>query len=188
MAGVASPTTAYSIPSVIWVRGLITKFHGDSTCPYEITWDTQPILIVHRKNALEVTDLVANFLHCMKHRLLLGYVCLDLWFIVATWRLQGPNVCVVDRSDKQTMFTVWYGPPVLVWPSYEQIQNFVPDWHMDVEKRGRGESSSSIYRCSNTGPTCNVEFWGCPGCSAAMCNYYVLWRPARRVLLTRSTI
>ena len=76
--GVASPNTSHSVPGIIWVRGLITKFHGDSACPYEITWDTQPVPIMHRKNAEEVTDLVANFIHCIKFPLLLGYVGLDL--------------------------------------------------------------------------------------------------------------
>ncbi len=39
--GVASPTMGNSIPSVIWVRELISKFDVDSACP-----------IAHRKSAL----------------------------------------------------------------------------------------------------------------------------------------
>jgi hypothetical protein len=70
--GVASPTTTHAGTGLNWVRGLITKFHGGSACPYEITWDTQPEPIMHRKNEEEVADLVANFLHCIKLRLLQG--------------------------------------------------------------------------------------------------------------------
>jgi hypothetical protein len=45
---------------------------------YEITWDTQPVPVMHRKNAEEVTELVANFIHCIKFRLLQGYVGVNL--------------------------------------------------------------------------------------------------------------
>jgi hypothetical protein len=57
-------------------------------------------------------------------------------FIVATSRLNCPNVCVVDRCDNQT---------ASVRPSYEQIQNFVPDWHMD----GRGKARLRLKLLSN---------------------------------------
>jgi hypothetical protein len=79
--GVASPETGDSLAPVIWVTGLITKYDGGAACPYEIQWDTQPDPIVHRKNALEVAQLVQNFKFCAKHRLLRGYVDLDLLWV-----------------------------------------------------------------------------------------------------------
>jgi hypothetical protein len=95
--GVASPTTTHSVPGIIWVRGLISKFHGDSACPYEITWDTQPEPIMHRKNAVEVTDLVANFSHCLKFQLLQGYVGLDL-----LWQKDASKASSSASSPEQT--------------------------------------------------------------------------------------
>ncbi len=53
--GVASPATGISLAPDIWVTGLITKYEGEAACPYEIKWDTQPLPILHRKSAVEVT-------------------------------------------------------------------------------------------------------------------------------------
>ncbi len=76
--GVVSVGTGDSLAPEMWVTGLLTKFDGDFACPYEIQWDAQPEPILHRKNALEVADFVENFKFCTTHRLLRGYVHLDL--------------------------------------------------------------------------------------------------------------
>ena len=110
--GVASPSTTHSGTGINWVRGLITKFHGDSACPYEITWDTQPEPIMHRKNAEEVADLVANFLHCIKLRLLQGYVGLDL-----LWQKDASKVTSSASSPDQ---------PIKPSLQYGMVRNFDP--------------------------------------------------------------
>jgi hypothetical protein len=110
--GVASPTTTPAVPAIKWVRGLITKFHGVAACPYEITWDTQPEPIMHRINAEEVADLVANFLHCIKLRLLQGYVGLDL-----LWQKDATKVTSSASSTDQ---------PIKPSLQYGMVRNFDP--------------------------------------------------------------
>ena len=80
--GVSIPTTGTKLASEIWVIGLITKHECNAACPYEIQWDTQPHPIVHRKSTSEVDELVANFQHCTRLRLLRGYVGLDLLWVI----------------------------------------------------------------------------------------------------------
>ncbi len=88
--GIASPATSISLSPDIRVTGLITKFDGEAACPYEIKWDTQPLPIFHRKSAVEVAQLVANFQHCMTLRLLRGYVGLDLLWVLDPVTVQDP--------------------------------------------------------------------------------------------------
>jgi hypothetical protein len=88
--GIASPATSISLSPDVWVTGLITKYDGEAACPYEITWDTQPLPIFHRKSAVEVAELVTNFEHCTTLRLLRGYVGLDLLWVLDPFALQEP--------------------------------------------------------------------------------------------------
>lgn len=80
--GVASLRPEDSFAPDMWVTGFLKKYNGDSADPYEIHWDTQPDPLVHHKNALEVGDFVENFKFCTKHRLLRGYVHLDLLWVL----------------------------------------------------------------------------------------------------------
>ena len=88
--GIASPATSISLSPDVWVTGLITKYDGEAACPYEIKWDTQPLPILHRKSAVEVAQLVANFQHCTTLRLLRGYVGLDLLWVLNPVTVQDP--------------------------------------------------------------------------------------------------
>ena len=80
--GVASLRPEDSFAPDMWVTGFLKKYNADSADPYEIHWDTQPDPLVRHKNALEVADLVENFQFCTTHRLLRGYVHLDLLWVL----------------------------------------------------------------------------------------------------------
>ncbi len=81
--GVASQGTPDSLAPENWVTGSITKYDGDSACPYEIQWNTQPEPILHRKNALEVAELVHNFNFCTTRTSSTTWICRS-GFIVGT--------------------------------------------------------------------------------------------------------
>jgi hypothetical protein len=71
-----------------WQAGsTIVKFHPGDCWAYEIEWETQPAPVRVRVTQEEAKELVANFKWCVKHKVLLGIVGLDL-----LWERQGTSV------------------------------------------------------------------------------------------------
>ena len=83
---VATSTDEHGRVIVHWTLGTMTKYHGLSSSPYEITWDTQPHPLISRKSEEEFKVLVDQYAHCKTYKLLGGYVGNDL-----LW----------ERTDKQ---------------------------------------------------------------------------------------
>jgi hypothetical protein len=69
-----------------WKAGSIVKFHPNQPFSYEIEWDTQPVPVRVRVSPEEAKELVSNFKWCVKHKVLLGIVGLDL-----LWEREGAS-------------------------------------------------------------------------------------------------
>jgi hypothetical protein len=63
---------------VKWTLGRFTKYHGLSSTPYEVQWDTQPHPLMERKTEEEFKVLVDHYAYCKTYKLLGGYVGNDL--------------------------------------------------------------------------------------------------------------
>ena len=127
LAGVASGGIGDSLAPEMWVTGFVKKYNGDASLPYEIHWDTQPDAIIHHKNALEVADLVANFKFCTKHRLLRGYVNLDLLWVLepAPGTLGNQQVkyaMVLPFDPLMGRYKIKFRSGIWAWKSEEQVK------------------------------------------------------------------
>jgi hypothetical protein len=111
----------------MWVTGLLKKYDVESACPYEIQWDTQPEPIIHHKNALEVADFVENFKFCTTHRLLRGYVHLDLLWVLepAAGSLGNQHLkyaMVLPFDPLMGRYKIKFRSGIWSWKSEEQVK------------------------------------------------------------------
>jgi hypothetical protein len=167
--GVASLGTPDSLAPAIWVTGLIRKYDGDFAGPYEIQWDTQPEPILHRKNALEVAELVHNFKFCTTHRLLRGYVDLDLLWVrdPAPGSLGNQNVkyaLVLPFDPIMNKYKIKFRSGIWLWKIEDEV------------KAAKHFTEISSYY----GRTCYVDFQRCPDCGVGTSYIHSSGEPAAR--------
>ena len=74
----AQSTDALGRVVVQWTIGRLTKYHGLSSTPYEVQWDTQPHPLIVRKTEEDFKVLVDHYAYCKTYKLLGGYVGNDL--------------------------------------------------------------------------------------------------------------
>ncbi len=125
--GVATEGIGDSLASEIWVTGFLIKYHVDYDCPYEIQWDTQPAPIIHYSNALEAAELVENFKFCTTHRLLRGYVNLDLLWVLepAAGSLANSHLKyakVLPFDPLMGRYKIKFRSGIWSWKSEEQVK------------------------------------------------------------------
>jgi hypothetical protein len=70
-----------------WTAGSIVKFYPGECCGYQIEWATKPAPVRERVSQEDARKLVSNFKWCVKHKVLLGIVGLDL-----LWEREGSSV------------------------------------------------------------------------------------------------
>jgi hypothetical protein len=70
-----------------WTTGSTVKFYPGECCGYQIEWATKPAPVRERVSQEDARELVSNFKWCVKHKVLLGIVGLDL-----LWEREGSSV------------------------------------------------------------------------------------------------
>ena len=70
-----------------WTVGSIVKFYPGECFGYQIEWATKPAPVRERVSQEDARVLVSNFKWCVKHKVLLGIVGLDL-----LWEREGSSV------------------------------------------------------------------------------------------------